>query len=50
MQGKIKELLFIEVTVYLPFSFQKKLNKARWSIHGNLFPLFSTEGSRFEEK
>ena len=29
MQGKINELLFIKVIVYLPFSFQKKLNKAR---------------------
>ena len=29
MQGKINEVLFIKVIVYLPFSFQKKLNKAR---------------------
>ena len=29
MQGKINQLLFIKVIVYLPFSFQKKLNKAR---------------------
>ena len=29
MQGKINEVLFIKVIVYLPVSFQKKLNKAR---------------------
>ena len=29
MQGKINQLLFIKVIVYLPFSFQKQLNKAR---------------------
>ena len=32
MRGKIKEHLFIEVTVYLPFSFRKNLNKARYNI------------------
>ena len=50
MQGKINELLFIKVIVYLPFSFQKKLNKARYSIYGNLCPVFSIEDSHFEEK
>ena len=34
----------------LPFSFRKTLNKARYNIYGNLLPVFSTEGSRLEEK
>ena len=36
MQGKINEVLFIKVIVYLPFSFQKKLNKAGYSIYEKL--------------
>ena len=51
MRGKIKELLFIKVTVYfVPSLFAKNLNKARYNIYGNLLPVFSTEGSRLEEK
>ena len=52
MRGKIKEHLFIncKVTVYLPFSFGNNLNEARYSIYGNLLPVFSNEGSRLEEK
>ena len=50
MRGKIKEHLFIKVTVYLPFSFRKNLNKERYSIYGNLLPVFSTEGFRLEVK
>jgi len=50
--SKMNENLFIKVTMCLPFSgFSKKnLNKARYSIYGNLLPVFSTEGSRQEEK
>ena len=50
MREKIKEHLFIKGTVYLPFSFPKNLNKERYSIYGNLLPVFSTEGFRLEEK
>ena len=39
MQGKIKEHL--KVTVYLPFSFRKNLNKARYSIYGDLLPVLA---------
>ena len=47
----IKELLFTKGTVYFSFSFQKKnLNKAKHSIYGHFLPVFSTNGSRFEEK
>ena len=41
MRGKIKEH---------PFISKQNLNKARYSIYGNLLPVFSTEGSRLEEK
>ena len=41
----MNEHLFIKVTVYFPFSFGKNLNNARYSIHGNLLPVFSTDGS-----
>ena len=47
MQGKINEHL--KVTVYLPFSFRKNLNKARYSIYRHLLPVSTTEGSRLEE-
>ena len=47
MRGKIKEHL--KVNVYLPFSFRKNLNKARYRIYGHLLPVFTTEGSRLEE-
>ena len=50
MREKIKEHLFIKVTVYLPFSFRKNLNKERYSMYGNLLPVFSTEGFRLEVK
>ena len=30
--------------------FEKNLNKARYNICGNLLPVFSTEGSRLEDK
>ena len=40
MRGEIKELLFIKVTVYLPFSFRKNLNNAKYSIYGNLLYQF----------
>ena len=47
--GKINEHLFIKVTLYLHFSFRKKnLNKARYSIYGNLLPVFRTEGSSLD--
>ena len=43
----MNEHLFIKVTVYFPFSLilEKNLNNARYSIHGNLLPVFSTDGS-----
>ena len=41
MRGKIKENLFIKVAVYLPFSFRENLNKARYSIYGNLLPVLA---------
>ena len=52
MWGKIKELLLIKGTgFFLPFSFQKKnLNETKYSIYRNRLPVFSTEGSRLEEK
>ena len=50
MREKIKEHLFIKVTVYLPFSFRKNLNKERYSMYGNLLPVFSTESFRLEVK
>ena len=50
MREKIKEHLFIKGTVYLPFSFPKNLNKERYSMYGNLLPVFSTEGFRLEVK
>ena len=37
MRGKIKELLFIKVTVYLPFSFQMYLNKVKYSIYSEFY-------------
>ena len=51
MRGAIKKLLFINVTVYLPFLFEKNLNKkAKYSIYGDFPPIFSVEGSSFQEK
>ena len=56
MWGEIRELLFIKVNdciyfIWLSFSFQKNLNKAKYSIYRNLPPVFRTqEGSSFEEK
>ena len=45
---EIKELLLLCIS---PFLFQKNLeNKAKYNIYGNVLQLFSTEGSRFEEK
>ena len=43
MRDKSKEHMFIKVTVYLPSSFRKNLNKARYRIYGNLLPVFDTE-------
>ena len=49
--GKIKELLLIKGTVFLPFSFQKQnLNETKHSIYRNRLQVFSTEGFRLEEK
>ena len=37
IRGKIKELLFIKVTVYLPFSFQTYLNKVKYGIYSEFY-------------
>ena len=49
MRSKIKELikLFIKVTVFLQLSFRKKSQK---SIYRKHLPVFSTGGSRLDEK
>ena len=49
MRGEIKELLFISYLVFALF-FNKYLKKAKCSMFGNVLPVFSTEGSRLEEK
>ena len=48
--GKMKDYLFIKVTMYLAFSFRKNLNKAVYGIYEKLLPVFSNEGTRLEEK
>ena len=50
MRGKIKELLFIELTLYLSLSFQAYLNKVKYSIYENLSRVFSVTGFHYGEK
>ena len=50
MRGKIKELLFIKLTLYLSLSFQAYLNKAKYSIYENLSRAFSVAGFHYGEK
>ena len=50
MRGKIKEFLFIKLTLYLSSLFKTYLNKANYIIFEKLSRVFSVAGFRFEEK
>ena len=47
MRGKIKEFLFIKLTLYLSLSFEIYLNNANYVIYDKLSTVFSVAGFRF---
>ena len=48
--ARLNSFYLSKLLCIFPSFFAKNLNKARYNIYGNLLPVFSTEGSRLEEK
>ena len=49
MRGKIKEFLFIKLTLYLSLSFRNLSKRANYIVYEKLSRVFSVAGFRFEE-